>query len=405
MNIQEEQLYERVMERIDLTREMEDEELSEIIYSVLQEFSEEEYLPLKEQIRLSRRLFHSFRKLDVLQELVEDDSITEIMINGKDHIFVERDGRIVRSDKTFLSQEKLEDVIQQIVSGTNRYVNELSPIVDARLEDGSRVNVVLKPVALNGPIMTIRKFPKEKVTMKQLVEWQSITEEAVEFLKMLVKAKYNIFVSGGTGAGKTTLVNLILRFYDVNGGSITIDGVDVRDMKREALRSMIGMVLQDTWLFAGTIKENIRYGRLDATDQEVTDAARAAHANGFIMSMPGGYDMELHEGASNIAQGQRQLLTIARAFLSDPEILILDEATSSVDTRTEVAIQKAMNKLMEGRTSFVIAHRLSTIKDAELIVYMEHGDIKEVGNHRELLAKGGYYAALYNSQFAAENAG
>ena len=168
---------------------------------------------------------------------------------------------------------------------------------------------------------------------------------------------------------------------------------------------MIGMVLQDTWLFAGTIKENIRYGRLDATDQEVTDAARAAHANGFIMSMPGGYDMELHEGASNIAQGQRQLLTIARAFLSDPEILILDEATSSVDTRTEVAIQKAMNKLMEGRTSFVIAHRLSTIKDAELIVYMEHGDIKEVGNHRELLAKGGYYAALYNSQFAAENAG
>ena len=224
-------------------------------------------------------------------------------------------------------------------------------------------------------------------------------------LDLHVHAGDKIAIVGPTGAGKTTLVNLILRFYDVNGGSITIDGVDVRDMKREALRSMIGMVLQDTWLFAGTIKENIRYGRLDATDQEVTDAARAAHANGFIMSMPGGYDMELHEGASNIAQGQRQLLTIARAFLSDPEILILDEATSSVDTRTEVAIQKAMNKLMEGRTSFVIAHRLSTIKDAELIVYMEHGDIKEVGNHRELLAKGGYYAALYNSQFAAENAG
>lgn len=177
-----------------------------------------------------------------------------------------------------------------------------------------------------------------------------------------VHAGDKIAIVGPTGAGKTTLVNLILRFYDVNGGSITIDGVDVRDMKREALRSMIGMVLQDTWLFAGTIKENIRYGRLDATDQEVVDAARAAHANGFIMSMPGGYDMELHEGASNIAQGQRQLLTIARAFLSDPEILILDEATSSVDTRTEVAIQKAMNKLMEGRTSFVIAHRLSTIR-------------------------------------------
>ena len=224
-------------------------------------------------------------------------------------------------------------------------------------------------------------------------------------LDLHVHAGDKIAIVGPTGAGKTTLVNLILRFYDVNGGSITIDGVDVRDMKRGALRSMIGMVLQDTWLFAGTIKENIRYGRLDATDEEVVAAARAAHANGFIMAMPGGYEMQLHEGASNIAQGQRQLLTIARAFLSDPEILILDEATSSVDTRTEVAIQKAMNKLMEGRTSFVIAHRLSTIKDAELIVYMEHGDIKEVGNHQELLARGGYYAALYNSQFAAENAG
>ena len=403
--MREEQLYERVLERIDLTRDISDEELTDLIREVLQEAAEEEYIPLRRQILLSRQLFHSFRKLDILQELIEDDTITEIMINGTDEIFLERDGRIVRSDRRFLSQNRLEDVIQQIVAGTNRDVNESSPIADARLEDGSRVNVVLKPVALNGPIVTIRKFPKEAVTMEQLILWGSLPKEAADFLKILVRAKYNIFVSGGTGAGKTTLVNLILRFYDVNGGSITIDGVDVRDMKREALRSMIGMVLQDTWLFAGTIKENIRYGRLDATDQEVTDAARAAHANGFIMSMPGGYDMELHEGASNIAQGQRQLLTIARAFLSDPEILILDEATSSVDTRTEVAIQKAMNKLMEGRTSFVIAHRLSTIKDAELILFMEHGDIKEVGNHRELLAKGGYYAALYNSQFAAENAG
>lgn len=231
------------------------------------------------------------------------------------------------------------------------------------------------------------------------------SQTLIHDLDLHVHAGDKIAVVGPTGAGKTTLVNLILRFYDVKGGSITIDGVDVRDMKREALRSMVGMVLQDTWLFAGAVKENIRYGRLDATDDEVIAAAKAAHAHGFIMAMPGDYEMQLHEGASNIAQGQRQLLTIARAFLSDPEILILDEATSSVDTRTEVAIQKAMNKLMEGRTSFIIAHRLSTIKDAELIVYMEHGDIKEVGNHKELLAKGGCYAALYNSQFAAENAG
>jgi ATP-binding cassette subfamily B protein len=216
-------------------------------------------------------------------------------------------------------------------------------------------------------------------------------------LDLHVQAGDKIAIVGPTGAGKTTLVNLILRFYDVKGGSITIDGVDVRDMKREALRSMIGMVLQDTWLFAGTIKDNIRYGRLEATDEEVIAAARAAHAHGFIMSMPGGYEMQLHEGASNIAQGQRQLLTIARAFLSDPEILILDEATSSVDTRTEVAIQKAMNKLMEGRTSFVIAHRLSSVKNADQICVMAEGRIAARGTHDELLKNSEEYRRLWNA--------
>lgn len=258
------------------------------------------------------------------------------------------------------------------------------------------------------PEVTAPQFPEKaegNVDFNHVQFGYADDQLLIHDLDLHVHSGDKIAIVGPTGAGKTTLVNLILRFYDVKGGEITIDGIDVRSMKREELRSMIGMVLQDTWLFAGTIKDNIRYGKLDATDEEVIEAAKAAHAHGFIMSMPGGYEIQLHEGASNIAQGQRQLLTIARAFLSDPEILILDEATSSVDTRTEVAIQKAMNKLMEGRTSFVIAHRLSTIKDAELIVYMEHGDIKEVGNHRELLAKGGYYAALYNSQFAAENAG
>lgn len=223
-------------------------------------------------------------------------------------------------------------------------------------------------------------------------------------LNLHVKAGDKVAIVGPTGAGKTTLVNLILRFYDVNGGSISIDGVDIRDMQREKLRSLIGMVLQDTWLFTGTIRENIRYGRLDATDMQVEAAAKAAHAHKFIRSLPGGYDMILHEGATNIAQGERQLLTIARAILSDPSILILDEATSSVDTRTEVAIQKAMNHLMENRTSFVIAHRLSTIRDAEMILFMSDGDIKETGTHEKLLKKGGYYAALYNSQFQQENA-
>ena len=195
------------------------------------------------------------------------------------------------------------------------------------------------------------------------------------------------------------MVKLLMRFYDVNSGSIQIDGHDVRDFNRGDLREMFGMVLQDTWLFSGTIMENIRYGRLDATDEEVIAAAKAAHVHKFIMQQPGGYQMELNEETSNISQGQKQLLTIARAILADNRILILDEATSSVDTRTETRIQKAMDALMEGRTSFVIAHRLSTIRDADLILVMKDGDIIEQGNHEELMAAGGFYAGLYNSQF------
>ncbi|MGX7351278.1 hypothetical protein RU97_GL000009 [Enterococcus canis] len=208
-----------------------------------------------------------------------------------------------------------------------------------------------------------------------------------------------VAIVGPTGAGKTTMVKLLMRFYDVNSGAIKIDGYNIKDFNRADLRQNIGMVLQDTWLFKGTIMDNLRYGRLDATDEEVYAAAKAAHVHHFIETLPGGYNMELNEESSNISQGQKQLLTIARAILADKPILILDEATSSVDTRTEVQIQNAMNNLMQGRTSFVIAHRLSTIKDADKILYMQDGDIKEQGTHEELLAKGGYYAALYNSQF------
>ncbi len=208
-----------------------------------------------------------------------------------------------------------------------------------------------------------------------------------------------VAIVGPTGAGKTTMVKLLMRFYDVNSGAIKIDGHDIRDFNRADLRKNIGMVLQDTWLFKGTIMDNLRYGRLDATDEEVYAAAKAAHVDHFIKTLPGGYDMELNEESSNISQGQKQLLTIARAILADKPILILDEATSSVDTRTEGLIQEAMNNLMKGRTSFVIAHRLSTIKDADKILYMQDGDIKEQGNHEELLAQNGLYAALYNSQF------
>ena len=215
-----------------------------------------------------------------------------------------------------------------------------------------------------------------------------------------VKQGQKVAIVGPTGAGKTTMIKLLLRFYDVNGGSIKVDGCDLRKFNRQELREMFGMVLQDTWLFNGTIMENIRYGRLDATDEEVIAAAKAAHADSFIRTLPGGYDMVLNEETSNISQGQKQLLTIARAILADPPIMILDEATSSVDTRTEIRIQKAMDNLMKGRTSFVIAHRLSTIRNADMILVMKDGNIIEQGNHEELMAKKGFYADLYNSQFA-----
>ena len=206
-------------------------------------------------------------------------------------------------------------------------------------------------------------------------------------------------IVGPTGAGKTTMVKLLMRFYDVNTGAILVDEYDVRQFRRDDLRDMFGMVLQDTWLYNDTIMENIRYGRLSATDEEVIAAAQAAQADRFIRTLPGGYSMVLNEEASNISQGQKQLLTIARTILSQPKVLILDEATSSVDTRTEVLIQKAMAKLMEGRTSFVIAHRLSTIRDADIILVMRDGDVVETGSHTELLERGGFYAKLYNSQF------
>ena len=214
-----------------------------------------------------------------------------------------------------------------------------------------------------------------------------------------VKKGQSIAIVGPTGAGKTTIVNLLMRFYEINDGRITVDGVDIRDISRRNLRSIFGMVLQDTWLFNGTIRDNIAYGRENASEEEIIQAAKAAHADHFIRTLPEGYDTVLNEEASNISQGQKQLLTIARAILADPSILILDEATSSVDTRTEIHIQKAMDALAKGRTSFIIAHRLSTIRDADLILVMNNGDIIEKGTHKELLDKKGFYADLYNSQF------
>ncbi|MCK4259439.1 MAG: ABC transporter ATP-binding protein [Halanaerobiales bacterium] len=242
-------------------------------------------------------------------------------------------------------------------------------------------------------------FPKGEVEFQNVKFGYKEDVTVIDNMNINVKQGQTIAIVGPTGAGKTTLVNLLMRFYEIGDGKITVDGVDIRNLKRGDLRSIFGMVLQDTWLFNGTIKENIAYGSENATDDEVVSVAKAAHADHFIRTLPDGYDTILNEEASNISQGQKQLLTIARAILADPAILILDEATSSVDTRTEVYIQKAMTELMKGRTSFVIAHRLSTIRDADLILVMNNGSVIEKGNHNELLAKNGFYADLYNSQF------
>lgn len=282
-----------------MSRDIDDEELTELIHEVLQEETGVEYIPLQEQIALSRQLFHAFRKLDILQELIEDETVTEVMVNGTDDIFLERDGQIFKSDRRFMSQNRLEDVIQQIVAGTNRYVNELSPIVDARLDNGARVNVVLKPVALNGPIMTIRKFPKEKVTMEQLIEWKSISVEAAEFLQMLVRAKYNIFVSGGTGAGKTTFLNAISDYIPKDERIITIE--DNAELQIKGVPNLVRLEARNANLEgegAVTIRDLIKSALRMRPDriivgevrgEETVDMISSAMLNGHSGSMSTGH--------------------------------------------------------------------------------------------------------------------
>jgi ATP-binding cassette subfamily B protein len=280
----------------------------------------------------------------------------------------------------------ISNVLQQTAAAAERVFEFLA--------EGEEVPETAQPVALDGVT--------GRVEFKDVHFGYNPDKIVINDFSARVKPGQKIAIVGPTGAGKTTMVKLLMRFYDVNDGAILVDDHDIRDFTRHDLRSIFGMVLQDAWLYNATIMENIRYGRLDATDEEVIEAAKAAHVDHFVRTLPDGYDMVLDEEAGNVSQGQKQLLTIARAILADPKILILDEATSSVDTRTEVLIQKAMDNLMQNRTSFIIAHRLSTIRNADLILVMNNGDILEQGSHEELLARNGFYANLYNSQF--ENA-
>lgn len=286
--------------------------------------------------------------------------------------------------------------IQQIAQVINQVQSmaAASERVFEFLEEEEEEQIVEHPIRM--------EHIKGDVTFKHVQFGYQPEQTIIHDFSVNVTSGQKIAIVGPTGAGKTTMVKLLMRFYDVNDGAILLDGHNIKEYNRRELRDAFGMVLQDTWLFKGTIMENIRYGRLEATDEEVIAAAKAAHAHHFIQTLPGGYQMELNEDASNVSQGQKQLLTIARAILADNKVLILDEATSSVDTRTEIVIQKAMDRLMEGRTSFIIAHRLSTIRNADVILVMKDGDIVEQGSHEELLEKNGFYAGLYRSQFEEE---
>ena len=290
--------------------------------------------------------------------------------------------------------KNLTQPVQQVAQVTNmmQQMAAAAERVFELLEEKEEEQIVENPVSTEGI--------KGEVTFEHVKFGYNPDQIIIKDFSAHVKPGQQVAIVGPTGAGKTTMVKLLMRFYDVNGGAILLDGHNIKDFNRRELRDVFGMVLQDTWLFKGTIMENIRYGRLDATYEEVIAAAKAAHAHRFISTLPGGYNMELNEEITNISQGQKQLLTIARAILADNPVLILDEATSSVDTRTEHRIQRAMDNLMKGRTSFVIAHRLSTIKNADIILVMKDGDIIEQGNHDELMAQNGFYADLYNSQWS-----
>ena len=346
-----EMLHAKTMEQIDLSRETDDEELQAIIDRVISAVAAENYIPLQDKIQFSKDLFHTFRRLDVLQELIEDDEITEIMINGTDPIFLEKKGRLFQSDKRFMSEGKLEDVIQQIVASTNRYVNETSPIVDARLADGSRVNVVLKPVALNGPILTIRKFPKEKITMEQLLVWESLSSEIIEFLKRLVKSQYNIFVSGGTGSGKTTFLNALADFIPPDERVITIE--DNAELQIKGIRNLVRLETRNANLEGEgeiSIRDLIKSALRMRPTRIIVGEVRGEETVDMISSaMLNGHNGGMSTGHANSAQDMLQRLeTMMMMGIEMPLPAISRQVASGLDIIIHLGrIRDRSRKVME----------------------------------------------------------
>lgn len=412
--IEAEQLHARILARLDMTRDMEDEELTELIYEVLQEVSQEEYLPLDQKTMLGKELFNAFRKLDLLQEFLEDDDITEIMINGTQNIFIEKAGRISQSDKRFLSADKLEDVIQQIVAGSNRLVNEASPIVDARLADGSRVNVVLPPVALNGPIVTIRKFAKEVITMNKLMEWQSINSEVSGFLASLVAAGYNIFISGGTGSGKTTFLNALSQYIPKNERIITIE--DNAELQIQNIKNLVRLEARNANVEGTgevTIRDLIKSALRMRPDRIIVGEVRSAEAIDMLQALNTGHDGSLSTGHANSPKDMiSRLETMVLMGMDLPLPAIERQIASGLDIIVHLGrLRDKSRKVLEvtevlgywdGQIHLQTIYRYEEIrKEDENVTENEkkdqknkvHGEWKKVAElfHREKLVAAGYY--------------
>lgn len=373
--IEAEQLHARILDELDLSKEVEDEELTRIIYRVLREAESREYLPLNVKTALGRELFNAFRKLDLLEEFLEDDEITEVMINGTQNIFYEKKGRIFQSDKRFLSKEKLEDVIQQIVAGANRLVNEASPIVDARLADGSRVNVVLAPIALNGPIVTIRKFPTESITMKQLIAWNSISEEVAEFLALLVESGYNIFISGGTGSGKTTFLNALSQYIPKDERIITIeDNAELRILDVPNLVSLEARNANVEGTGEVTIRQLIKSALRMRPDRIIVGEVRSAEAIDMLQALNTGHDGSLSTGHANSPKDMlSRLETMVLMGMELPLTAIRRQIASGIDVIVHLGrLRDKSRKLLE--VSEVMDYREGEIHLQTVYRYEETGE-------------------------------